>query len=58
MQASHKLAEEMYKQKAGPEAAGGPQAEPKAESTSGTSQADSDGAVEADYEVVDEKDKK
>jgi molecular chaperone DnaK len=56
MQASHKLAEEMYKQaqtqqqaSGGQQTSGGPEAEP--------SPAKDDGAVDADFEVVDDKDK-
>jgi molecular chaperone DnaK len=57
MKASHKLAEEMYKQSAGQQQAGAQQ------STGGTSadqqaKPSGDGAVDAEYEVVDDKDKK
>jgi molecular chaperone DnaK len=63
MKASHKLAEEMYKQKTAEQGAageGGPQAEPQPgpsqEASSGG--AESGEAVDADFEVVDEQDKK
>ncbi len=56
MQASHKLAEEMYKHaqsqqqaSGGQQTSGGPEAEP--------SPAKDNGAVDADFEVVDDKDK-
>ncbi len=61
MQSSHKLAEEMYKQKTEAEqAAGGQQSGQQGESTgeSAQSSADSETAEDADYEVVDEEDKK
>ena len=58
MKASHKLAEEMYKQTAGQQQAGaagqttgGPSADEQAKPSG-------DGAVDAEYEVVDDKDKK
>ena len=57
MKASHKLAEEMYKQTAGQQSAGasqttgGPSADESAKPSDG-------GAVDAEYEVVDDKDKK
>lgn len=61
MKASHKLAEEMYKQKTAEQSApGGPQPDPqpgKAQETSSGS-GDSGEAVDADFEVVDEPDKK
>jgi molecular chaperone DnaK len=54
MKASHKMAEEMYKQSAGP------QAQPGQEPGQGDAAADQkkkpgDGAVDADFEVVDDK---
>ncbi|GAB4323160.1 MAG: molecular chaperone DnaK [Candidatus Zixiibacteriota bacterium] len=60
MQASHKLAEEMYKQKTASEQTGGAQSGPQGEPAgdSAQSSADSESAEEAEYEVVDEKDKK
>ncbi|MCB2201427.1 molecular chaperone DnaK [bacterium] len=56
MQASHKLAEEMYKQaQAQQQAAGGGDAGPKAEQPKQEQAGDDkDGAVDADYEVVDD----
>ena len=65
MQASHKLAEELYKQtatqQAGPETAGPQPGPPPGEEPSSKGPADKstgEGAVDADYEVVDEdKDK-
>jgi molecular chaperone DnaK len=62
MKTSHKLAEEMYKQKtaAGGEA-GGPQPQPEqpgeGQQQQTQSSSDSGEAVDADYEVVDDKDK-
>jgi molecular chaperone DnaK len=59
MQASHKMAEEMYKQQAsqqagqaGPQAEAGPQPGAGPESSGGKKP--DDGAVDADYEVVDD----
>jgi len=58
MQASHKLAEEMYKQAQQAQEAAGAQADgaaeqPAGEAGTGTS-GDTDGAVDADFEVVDD----
>jgi molecular chaperone DnaK len=62
MKASHKLAEEMYKQKTAEQAgasSGGPQAGPQAGPSQESAGAGESGeAVDADFEVVDEKDKK
>jgi molecular chaperone DnaK len=58
MRASHKLAEEMYKQtsaSAGASQATGAGPAPEAEKPAGGGK---DGAVDAEYEVVDDKDKK
>jgi len=68
LQASHKLAEEMYKQSGAQQAAGeqagsdmgkGPDAgqteQPGAESETEKEKSKSDGAVDADFEVVDDK---
>jgi molecular chaperone DnaK len=63
MKSSHKLAEEMYKQKtAEQQAAGGPDAGAQSEPQGGPQpgaqpSSDSDEAVDADFEVVDDKDK-
>ncbi|HUU45720.1 MAG TPA: molecular chaperone DnaK, partial [Acidobacteriota bacterium] len=58
MQASHKLAEEMYKQKAAEQPQGAPGPPPGgAEEPPETGKSDGD-AVDADFEVVDEGDKK
>nr|MBN2277723.1 molecular chaperone DnaK [candidate division Zixibacteria bacterium] len=63
MQASHKLAEEIYKQTAsqpggpGPEQ-GGPQPESEPTQADSEGSGKDDGAVDADFEVVDEKDDK
>ncbi len=58
MQASHKLAEEMYKQtqdQQAPGAEAGPQAEPQPEQPQSDDSTQGDGgAVDADFEVVDE----
>jgi len=58
LQASHKLAAEMYRQTAGQQSTAGPQeAGPSpGEDTSGGG--GKDGAVDADFEVVDDEDKK
>ncbi len=61
MKVSHKLAEEMYKQKTAEQgAAGGPEPGPQPDATQETSSGsgDSGEAVDADFEVVDEQDKK
>jgi molecular chaperone DnaK len=56
MQASHKMAEHMYQQQASQQAeAGGPQAE--AGPQPGGDEKRDDGAVDADFEVVDDDDK-
>jgi len=60
MQASHKIAEEMYKQQAAEsgaqqQAKGQPQAEPAAEKQKA---GEPDGAVDADFEVVDDEKQK
>jgi molecular chaperone DnaK len=63
MQSSHKLAEEMYKTSAaqqeaeGEQAESGPEAEQTKETGTGEEEPKSDGAVDADFEVVDDKDK-
>ncbi len=57
MQVSHKMAEEMYKQAQADEAssdAGQADAQPGAETSETESSSDSGGAVDADFEVVDE----
>ena len=66
--ASHKLAEEIYKQttaeqqaQAGQQTAGGPepeQAQPEPEQPAEEAKGKDDGAVDADYEVVDDKNDK
>jgi molecular chaperone DnaK len=56
MSASHKLAEEMYKQAQAQQAAAGPQpdAKPGGAEAGDESAADTSGAVDADFEVVDD----
>lgn len=55
VQASHKLAEEMYKQASQQQAGAGPQPGPSSGQPSGESGgSEKDGAVDADFEVVDE----
>ena len=58
MQISHKMAEEMYKQAQAEEATGADTgqagAQPDAETSETESSSDSGGAVDADFEVVDE----
>ena len=56
MQSSHKLAEEMYKkaQEAQGNATGGAQGGPSGESAGTGESSDGDGAVDADFEVVDD----
>jgi molecular chaperone DnaK len=59
MRASHKLAEEMYRQKTAETASAGAGASSGGQAETSTSGGSSDGgAVDADFEVVDEKDKK
>ncbi|MEZ5359086.1 MAG: molecular chaperone DnaK [Candidatus Zixiibacteriota bacterium] len=60
MQASHKLAAEIYKQTEGQGAEGAGQAgpQPGAEQAAGGQAASDDGTVDADYEVVDDDEKK
>ena len=53
-QASHKLAEQMYKQAAGAQAGTGPQPGAEQASTAGSGGGAKDGAVDADFEVVDD----
>jgi molecular chaperone DnaK len=56
MQASHKLAEEMYKQTDGAQQQAGPQEPPKEEpKEEKKDDKGKDGAVDADFEVVDDK---
>ncbi|MEW5702380.1 MAG: molecular chaperone DnaK [Candidatus Zixiibacteriota bacterium] len=58
MRASHKLAEEMYRQKTTESGSGaGPSAGPRPEPSSASGGGDG-GPVDADFEVVDDKDKK
>jgi len=59
MQASHKLAEEMYKhaQAQQQQAGAGTQPGPQPDGDGGQSQTGDNGAVDADFEVVDDKDK-
>ncbi len=54
MQASHKMAEEMYKQQASQQQAGQPGGPPPGQEPPGGKKPD-DGAVDADFEVVDDK---
>ncbi len=60
MQTSHKLAEELYKQSTAEQQAAGPQPEGEESQTGGAEpEGESDeGAVDADYEVVDDEKKK
>ena len=59
MQASHKLAEELYKQSAEQSAQGQAQGEPQGEQTeSAGAEKKGDEAVDADFEVVDDKEDK
>ncbi len=53
-QASHKLAEQMYKQAADAQAQAGAQAGPTDQQTAAGGDTGKDGAVDADFEVVDE----
>jgi molecular chaperone DnaK len=56
MQASHKIAEQMYKeQSAGPQAQTGPETAGQAGPAGGQKREPGDGAVDADFEVVDDK---
>jgi molecular chaperone DnaK len=56
MQASHKIAEEMYKQTAGAQQQAGPQEPPKEEKKEEKKEdKGKEGAVDADFEVVDDK---
>jgi molecular chaperone DnaK len=59
MQASHKIAEQIYKQTAGAQQQAAGQQEPPKEEKKEEKSEDKgkDGAVDADYEVVDDKDK-
>jgi len=54
MQASHKMAEEMYKQQASQQQTGQPGGPPPGQESPGGKKPD-DGAVDADFEVVDDK---
>ncbi len=56
MQASHKIAEEMYKQTAGAQQQAGPQEPPQEEKKEEKKEdKGKEGAVDADFEVVDDK---
>jgi molecular chaperone DnaK len=56
MQASHKIAEQMYKQQAaGPQGQTGPGAGAAPDDSSGPKKKPDDGAVDADFEIVDDK---
>jgi len=57
MESSHKLAEEIYKASAGQQAGAGPQ-QPGGETGAPPSDGDGEDAVDADYEVVDDEEKK